>query len=130
MISHLIKWEHSDDWYVTSYESQQKVASGERTVKVSLSDSEYEHLSGHVVDGRVLYPATGYITLVWETVGMMRGELYTDVSVVFEDIKFLRATTFPKDGPVELTVVVQKGKRKRKDERIGTCTRLKFDRCT
>lgn len=30
----------------------------------------------------------------------MRGELYTDVSVVFEDVRFHRATNLPKDGMI------------------------------
>ncbi len=61
MISPLIKWEHSEDWYVTSYQMQEKIKSGERTVVVTLKDDEQEYLSGHVIDGRNLYPATGYL---------------------------------------------------------------------
>ncbi|XP_053598737.1 fatty acid synthase [Microplitis demolitor] len=109
MISPLIKWEHADDWYVTSYRMQEKITSGERTVEVTLSDEDYEYMSGHVIDGRNLFPATGYLALVWETIGMMKGELYTEVSVVFDDVKFLRATTIPKEGIVEVTLMVQKG---------------------
>ena len=109
MISPLVRWEHSDDWYVTSYRMQEKIVSGERVVDVSLSDEDFEFIAGHMIDGRILFPATGYLTLIWETVGMMRGELYTEVSVVFEDVKFLRATNIPKEGNVELTLMVQKG---------------------
>lgn len=59
--------------------------------------------------GRTLYPATGYLVLVWETLGMMRGELYNEVSVVFEDVRFLRATNIPKDGNFEFTIMIKKG---------------------
>lgn len=76
---------------------------------VTLADEDFEFVVGHVIDGRNLFPATGYLTLIWETVGMMRGELYTEVSVVFEDVKFLRATTVPKEGAVQFTLMVQKG---------------------
>lgn len=109
MISHLIKWDHRDDWYVTSYRLQEKIQSGERVVEVTLADEDFEYIAGHVIDGRNLFPATGYLTLIWETVGMMRGELYTEVPVIFEDVKFLRATTVPKEGGVEFTLMVQKG---------------------
>ncbi|XP_046414517.1 fatty acid synthase [Neodiprion fabricii] len=109
MISPLVRWEHSDDWYVTCYRMQEKITSGERIVEVTLADEDFEWMAGHVIDGRNLFPATGYLVLIWETVGMMRGELYTEVSVVFEDVRFHRATTIPKEGSVELTLMVQKG---------------------
>nr|QNL15122.1 fatty acid synthase 2 [Meteorus pulchricornis] len=109
MISPLIKWEHSDDWYVTSFKQQDKITSGERIVEVTLSDEDYDYMAGHIIDGRNLVPATGYLQLVWETVGMMEGEYYSQLSIVFQDVKFLRATTLPKEGSIELTVMVQKG---------------------
>ena len=105
MISPLIKWDHSDDWYV----SRQKASSGERIVEISLSDPENESLSGHIVDGRNLFPGTGYLCMVWESFGLMRGKVYTDVSVVFEDVRFLRATNIPKTGTLEFTVTIHKG---------------------
>ena len=109
MISHLIKWYHSENWYVTSYRLQEKVKSGERIVEVTLADEDFEYIVGHVVDGRNLFPATGYLALVWESIGMMRGELYTEVPVVFEDVKFLRATTVPKEGSIQFSLMIQRG---------------------
>lgn len=47
--------------------------------------------------------------MVWETLGMMLGELYTEVSVVFENVRFQRATNIPKDGNLEFIVMIQKG---------------------
>lgn len=61
-----------------------------------------------VVVGRNLFPATGYLSLVWETVAMMLGRLTPDTAIVFENVKFLRATTVPKDGSMELYVMVQR----------------------
>lgn len=107
MISSLIKWDHSDDWYV--YKMREKIASGDRTVDVSLADEDFEFIAGHVIDGRCLFPATGYLALVWETIGLMNGEDYSDLSVVFEDVKFLRATNVPKEGTVQLSIINQKG---------------------
>ena len=36
--------------------------------------------------------------LVWETVAMMNGQMYTKTPVVFEDVRFHRATNIPKEG--------------------------------
>ncbi|XP_059048240.1 fatty acid synthase-like [Achroia grisella] len=109
MLSHLVEWEHSEDWYVTSYKAQEKMKSGERTVKMSIADEDSEYMAGHVVDSRNLYPATGYLVLVWETLGMMMGELFTELSVVFENVRFQRATNIPKEGHLEFIVMIQKG---------------------
>ncbi|KAH9640519.1 hypothetical protein HF086_001568 [Spodoptera exigua] len=95
--------------YVTSYKAQEKMKSGERTVRMSIVDEDCEYMAGHVVDGRNLYPATGYLVLVWETLGMMMGELYTEVSVVFENVRFQRATNIPKEGNLEFIIMIQKG---------------------
>ncbi|XP_067208783.1 fatty acid synthase-like isoform X2 [Linepithema humile] len=77
-------------------------------VKVALNNENYEYMSGHVIDGRQLLPATGYLMLVWETMGMLKSLSYTDMPIVFENVKFIRATHFPKQGPVYLTIMVQR----------------------
>ena len=40
---------------------QEKSESGERSVVISLQDEERKYLSGHVIDGRNLFPAMGYL---------------------------------------------------------------------
>jgi len=40
---------------------QGKSNSGERSVVISLQDEERKYLSGHVIDGRNLFPAMGYL---------------------------------------------------------------------
>ncbi|CAH2093487.1 unnamed protein product [Euphydryas editha] len=109
MLAHLVEWEHSEDWYVTSYRAQEKTNTSERSVQMSINDEDGEFLAGHVVDGRNLYPATGYLVMVWETLGMMMGELFTEVSVVFENVRFQRATNIPKEGNLEFIIMIQKG---------------------
>jgi len=64
---------------------------------------------GHVIDGMNLIPATGYLIMVWETVGMLHAKMHTEISVVFEDVNFVRATHIPKEGEIRLTVMIQKG---------------------
>lgn len=105
----MIRWEHSYDWFITHFTKQETLASGERMVSISIVDEDFEYIKGHVIGGRNLFPATGYLCLVWETLGMMMGEFYTETSVVMENIKFNRATTVPKEGKVEMIVMIQKG---------------------
>lgn len=55
MISSLIKWDHSEDWFLAKFDTQLKNTSGERVCTLSLSDHEYEYVSGHIIDGTLGY---------------------------------------------------------------------------
>lgn len=109
MISPLIRWEHGDDWFVTKFELQRSTRSGERKVKISLTDQDYDFIVGHTIDGRVLFPATAYLQLAWETLALMKGPIYFDMNVEFEDIRFLRATGITKGQPIEFNIMVHTG---------------------
>lgn len=39
--------------------------------------------------------------LVWETFSQMHGQSFSNLSVVFENIRFERATNIPKEGKIE-----------------------------
>ena len=79
-------------------------------IEIALNDEDFEYMSGHVIDGRQILPATGYLRLVWETIALLKGQTYTDISIVFENVKFIRAIHFPKQGSVHITIMVQKGR--------------------
>ncbi|XP_039501306.1 fatty acid synthase isoform X1 [Drosophila santomea] len=109
-VSSLIRWDHSEDWFVTKYENMKTKSSGERVFSVNLASDNEEFLSGHIIDGKILVPATCYLQYVWETFSLMyHGPSYMDVPVEFEDISFMRATSMPVNGKVELTVMIHYG---------------------
>ena len=45
--------------------------------------------------------------LAWETVALMRGELYSEVPVVFENVRFNRATNIPKEGELSWKILAE-----------------------
>lgn len=59
--------------------------------------------------GRNLFPATGYLFLVWETLASLNGKLSADTKVSFDGVRFNRATTISRDGSVEFLVSIHKG---------------------
>jgi len=65
-------------------------------------------MNGHVIDGRNLLPATGYLALVWQTIGLMKETIYTKLPIIFKDVNFIRATNLSKNA-VELRIAIQKG---------------------
>ncbi|XP_036143145.1 fatty acid synthase [Monomorium pharaonis] len=107
MISPSIRWNHSDNWFITDCKTI-KYVKRERYIEIALKDVEYEYLTGHVIDGRILLPATGYLVLVWQTIGMMRGLMFSTVPIIFQDVKFIRATHLTKNNTVTLRIAIQK----------------------
>jgi len=88
------------------------IRSRERYVEISLNDKNYDYMNGHVIDGRNLLPATGYLALVWQTIGMMKGIIYTMVPIIFKDVNFIRATRLSENDTVKLRIAIQKGIRR------------------
>uniref|UniRef100_A0A1B0AA77 Fatty acid synthase n=1 Tax=Glossina pallidipes TaxID=7398 RepID=A0A1B0AA77_GLOPL len=109
-ISSLIRWDHSEDWFVTKYENMKTKSKGELSYTVKLGSDDDEFLSGHVIDGKVLIPAICYLRYVWQTFSLMyHGPSYMDVPVEFEEVKFLRATSISPKDSVELNVMIHYG---------------------
>ncbi|XP_070505887.1 fatty acid synthase-like [Chironomus tepperi] len=107
MISPVIKWNHDEDHFVPYHDSYNSYE--RRNIVINISDKQYEFLQGHIVDGRVLFPATGWIYLVWETYSYMIGIHYEEVKVVFEDVHFLEALPLIKDQDVLITISIHRG---------------------
>ncbi|XP_002741902.2 fatty acid synthase-like, partial [Saccoglossus kowalevskii] len=109
-IAPLIHWDHSQQWHVPEAKDF-STGIGQSNVVVSYiidssPSSEDHYLRDHCIDGRVLYPATGYILLVWKTLAKIRGLPYQHISVVFEDVTIHRATILPSQGEVTLEVCI------------------------
>ena len=107
MISPLIRWDHREDAFVVKYNWEESTKSNFLHFKISLSSPEYKHVIGHNIDGRILFPATGYLQLVWELLASLVYRDLVDYPVEFEDVRYVRATTLTKGQPVELLITIQ-----------------------
>lgn len=61
MLNSKIGWDHSQKWILLDV---MKESSGETVVEVNLSKEGDTYLAGHAIDGRVLFPATGYMASI------------------------------------------------------------------
>lgn len=105
-ISPLVMWNHTDKWYVPDYD--QYCIEGEKikkAFKIKLRDREHESLGGHIIEGRTLYPGTGYLFLAWKTLANNIGVKFDELPVQFEDVQFKRATIMPKDREINFDVL-------------------------
>ncbi|OAD52584.1 Fatty acid synthase [Eufriesea mexicana] len=108
MINSLVQWDHSTEWSYANFGSK-NASSGENVVEVNLSNELDAYISGHTIDGRILYPATGYLVLVWKTFAKLRGVDYEKLPVTFENVKFQRATIMSKEGSVKFLINIFMG---------------------
>ncbi|NWR04682.1 FAS synthase, partial [Paradoxornis webbianus] len=108
LISPYIKWDHSQDWDVPKAEdfpAGSKGSASGSVYNIDVSPESPDHyLIGHCIDGRVLYPATGYLVLAWRTLARSLGMAMEEMPVMFEDVTIHQATIIPKKGSVQLEV--------------------------
>uniref|UniRef100_A0A672M0L0 Fatty acid synthase n=1 Tax=Sinocyclocheilus grahami TaxID=75366 RepID=A0A672M0L0_SINGR len=108
LISPHIQWDHSQVWDVPKVEDFPAGSGGSTSAIVYNIDMNPEspdyYMIGHCIDGRVLYPATGYLVLAWRTLMRSLGAVIEHTPVTFEDVTIHRATILPKTGSVQLEV--------------------------
>ncbi|XP_032822786.2 fatty acid synthase [Petromyzon marinus] len=108
LISPHVVWDHSQAWDVPRAEDFPSGSGGGGGAVVFNIDTSPEspdsYLLGHCIDGRVLYPATGYMVLAWRALLRQAGLSSETLPVVFEDVTIHRATILPKAGSVQLEV--------------------------
>lgn len=58
-----------------------------------LNVAEDSYLTGHQIDGRILYPTTGYLYLVWKSLAKLNGyQTVEQMPISFENVEIHRAT--------------------------------------
>ncbi|XP_037959865.1 fatty acid synthase [Teleopsis dalmanni] len=102
MLNSKVGWDHSQRWLVPKYGAEQ--TSGETIIEINLSKEHDAFLVGHTIDGRILFPATGYMTLAWMTYAKMHGQEFHKTPVVLENLVFHRATILNKEGVVKFGI--------------------------
>ena len=102
MLSPLVKWDHSQSWPVPQHTDFSISGSGGKNSHVFKIDasleSEDHYLIDHVIDGRVLFPATGSLVLVWKMLAKLKGQSYEKMPVAFQDVILHRAIILPTKG--------------------------------
>ncbi|KAH8325813.1 hypothetical protein KR067_008335, partial [Drosophila pandora] len=102
MLNSKVGWDHTQKWLVAKFGKE--TSSGETIVEVDLSKEDDAFLAGHTIDGRILFPATGYMTLAWQTFAKMRGSEFHKTPVVMENLVFHRATILNKNAVVKFGI--------------------------
>ena len=104
-LSPLIQWDHSKERLVRLYphyfNSYTKL---EKAITIDVNSEEWAFLSGHLIDGRVLFPATGYVQLAWTEFAKINGSTMEDWPVHIQNLKIKRATILSTESPTNFNV--------------------------
>ncbi|XP_038206276.1 fatty acid synthase-like [Zerene cesonia] len=101
-----VRWDHSIEWSVADFGNAR---SGENVIEYDVSKNDDSFISGHNIDGRVLFPATGYLTLVWRTMAKINNKKPEETAIILENVQFRRATIVSRDAPVRFLINILEG---------------------
>ncbi|XP_063539374.1 fatty acid synthase-like [Cydia strobilella] len=102
-----IGWDHSAEWCIVDFKTPAR--SGENIIECDLNKPDDAFLAGHNVDGRIIFPTAGYLTLVWRTVAKMKNLDMEQAAVVFENVNFHRSTILSREAPLRFLVSLLDG---------------------
>uniref|UniRef100_A0A3B4B6A9 Fatty acid synthase n=1 Tax=Periophthalmus magnuspinnatus TaxID=409849 RepID=A0A3B4B6A9_9GOBI len=106
LLSPLVEWDHAQTWDVpkaADFSFSSGASSSAIIFNIINPESPDHYLLGHCIDGRVLFPATGYLVLAWRTLVKSLGMVLDTTPVIFEDVAIHRATILPRNS-VQLEV--------------------------
>lgn len=106
MLSSLIRWKHEYAYKTVTDTTDLRSMKRYKRISVEPSHQDWLFVQGHVIDGRNLFPATGFMCCIWELFASINQSQMNDFSVVFQDVKFIRAVNLPKDGEVCLDICI------------------------
>ncbi|XP_037286488.2 fatty acid synthase [Rhipicephalus microplus] len=107
-IGHLVGWDHSQSWDVAQWKDfPSPEQAKEDILEVGIeAHSKDNYLAGHQLDGRVLFPGTGYVVFAWQFIASQYGRHIHDTPVIVEDIKIQRFTILPPSGCVRFQITM------------------------
>nr|XP_027196308.1 fatty acid synthase-like [Dermatophagoides pteronyssinus] len=104
-ISSLIKWDHSQSWLVLLYPDYFNPSNkSDHSVKIDLKENSEKFYADHCIDGRILFPATGYLYIAWQMLAKLKGQVCEQTPVVFENVSLHRATILHEETPVKFEI--------------------------
>jgi fatty acid synthase, animal type len=107
MISPKIKWNHDQNLFVPKVDAAHML-NMKKTI-VNISEKNLSFMQGHVIDGKILFPGTAIVDLVWKCFAEINDLVKENCAVTLEDVKFLRATSLTMNQDVIFAVNIHKG---------------------
>ncbi len=99
-IPNLMAWDHHKTWPVPKI-AEERV---QFTFDIDVKEEEYNFLSDHRLNGKIVFPAVGYLYLTWKAASLNLQVPQETLPVQFEDVKLHRASMIRSDEKFEFNV--------------------------
>ncbi|GAB0099518.1 Fatty acid synthase [Sergentomyia squamirostris] len=109
MISPLIEWDHAQDWFVPAFIQEYSSKAGKRTITISPDLQEFSFINDHLIDGKLIFPAMGWIFSIWETFTMLHDKSFSETNIEFTDVRFVNNLDLTEESQQDIWVLIQPG---------------------
>lgn len=112
-ISSLIRWSHENNLFVPKYPIQFSKSSAKCEVPIDIVQDRDKYIIGHCIEGRILYPATGYLFLIWRVFSFIKKKIYDAcfqsvenelVPIEFHNVRLTRAVILSQQRSCQIYV--------------------------
>ena len=111
-LSSLIKWRHKESHLVRLYPDFFSLyRESNNCISIDINKPEFKYLRGHKIDGRVLFPASGFLFFAWQSFVKNRGRSVQDLDVDMTEVVISRACILSPDKPSRLTIAFHESKK-------------------
>uniref|UniRef100_A0A915HMA7 Malonyl-CoA:ACP transacylase (MAT) domain-containing protein n=1 Tax=Romanomermis culicivorax TaxID=13658 RepID=A0A915HMA7_ROMCU len=122
MLGPLLDWDHSQTWDVFTGPMKTLNCVCSYTIDPFSNESKDQYVLDHLIDGRVLYPFTGYLVLAWKALCKLRGLDWQKTPITIENVTCFRATIISKPIKLDVCVTLANGYFEILEEDSITCT--------
>ena len=90
-VSSLFEWDHHKSYSVRKYpEFKFRATASDLNETIDIGNAIKNYLPDHKIDGKVLFPASGYLMLAWRRMASNFARTWNQIPVLFEDVQFRR----------------------------------------
>ncbi|KAG6451291.1 hypothetical protein O3G_MSEX007050 [Manduca sexta] len=109
ILSHLVEWEHQENWLLRERMSEDLKPTSSREIFLSVHEDKWSFIKEHVRDGIAAVPEAAILFLVWESLGLSQGINYKNLSVCFTNVKFKSAINAVMEDALRININILKG---------------------
>ncbi|XP_059621795.1 fatty acid synthase-like [Phlebotomus argentipes] len=109
MISPHIQWDHTADWYIAPIDEDYKHKPARHVLNINTDLPEYKFVQDYKMDGKLLYPVSGFISAVWKTFAAYKEVNFYEMDVEMTQLRVFQEIDLSAEKEREILVLIHPG---------------------